>query len=742
MDSSANENEEIVIYSPLKGQHLIHGHGDQGQFPNQGYNDQGQFLNRGFGDQGMSQIRSHDDREERAFHNYLTLRTEDTTTTYHSSIADIHENEMPNGNELQRPPALDHDHVIVPAVLSWESITVRVKGKKGQKSSKGTVEDASVPVPDPGKTQSKGGKIIIDNVSGIVKPGTLMAIMGASGAGKSTLLNVLTCRNLKSYVLQGEVKVNGVSLGSSIRNISGYVQQDDLFLGTLTVRETLRFRAMLRMDKNIKPKDRLAKVEEVIKEMGLSKCAQTQVGSTGQKRGISGGELKRLSFACEMLTNPPIMFCDEPTSGLDTFMAQNIVQTLQNMASRQRTILCTIHQPSSEIYALFDQLLLMAEGRVAFMGSTKQALEFFSSLNFVCPPNFNPSDFFVLTLAIVPGKEDECKRKVKAICDTFVQTEQGGQIMKDVKQVSSLRRQDSLIEDAKKSESRYKTSWGRQFLSVFWRSWVSLTRDVVLLRVRAIQNLVVAVALGLIYLRLTYDQKGVMNINGAMYVLILNLSFNSMFSVVNSFPSEVPIFLREYGSGLYRVDVYFLSKILAELPTFIVFPLMYITVDYWMMGLYGTGEAYIINAAAIVLVANVAVSFGYVISTVSPNVNVGLALAPPMMIPLLLFGGFFLNDESIPVYFIWLKYLSWFKYANELVVVNQWKNVDSLSCDSGNSTIMANKCLYRNGTDVLTYLSYSKNDMSLNVGLLFALLVGYRLLAFVILLIRARLSRS
>ncbi|PVD37706.1 hypothetical protein C0Q70_00306 [Pomacea canaliculata] len=96
------------------------------------------------------------------------------------------------------------------------------------------------------------------------------------------------------------------------------------------------------------------------------------------------------------------------------------------------------------------------------------------------------------------------------------------------------------------------------------------------------------------------------------------------------------------------------------------------------LGLYGTGEAYIINAAVFVLVANVAVSFGYVISTVSPNVNVGLALAPPMMIPLLLFGGFFLNDDSIPIYFIWLKYLSWFKYANELLAVNQWEHVDSL----------------------------------------------------------------
>ncbi|PVD37704.1 hypothetical protein C0Q70_00304 [Pomacea canaliculata] len=428
--------------------------------------------------------------------------------------------------------------------------------------------------------------------------------------------------------------------------------------------------AMLRMDKSLKPKDRLAKVEEVIKEMGLSKCAQTQVGSSGNKRGISGGEMKRLSFACErtsfflLSTSTSEKHTGLTKTSLDSFMAQNIVQTLQNMASRQRTILCTIHQPSSEIYALFDQLLLMAEGRVAFMGSAKQALEFFNSLNYVCPPNFNPSDFFVLTLAIVPEKEDECRNKVRAICDTFSQTELGGQIMKDVKQIGTLRRQDSLIEDARRNESRYQTSWGRQFFSLLWRSWVSLIRDVILLRVRVIQTL--------------------------------------------SFPNEVAIFLREYGSGLYRVDVYFLSKILAELPTFVVIPLLFITVDYWMIGLYQTGEAYIIAGAVFVLVANVAVSFGYVISTVSPNVNVGLALAPPLMIPLILFGGFFLNDDSIPVYFIWLKYLSWFKYANELLAVNQWENVDYLSCTGGNSTSMADRCLYGNGTDVLTYLSYSK----------------------------------
>ncbi|PVD37703.1 hypothetical protein C0Q70_00303 [Pomacea canaliculata] len=173
----------------------------------------GESLSQGSGDQDQSPSRSYDNREQRLFQKHPQPRPENSTTNYYSSIVEIPEKEIPNGVESKRPPAVDHDHVIVPAVLSWENITVRVKGKKGQKSSKGTVGDATVPVPDPEKAKSKGGKIIIDNVSGMVRPGTLMAIMGSSGAGKSTLLNVLTGRNLKNYMLEGEVKVNGVSLG-------------------------------------------------------------------------------------------------------------------------------------------------------------------------------------------------------------------------------------------------------------------------------------------------------------------------------------------------------------------------------------------------------------------------------------------------------------------------------------------------------------------------------------------------
>ena len=132
------------------------------------------------------------------------------------------------------------------------------------------------------------------------------------------------------------------------------------------------------MDRSVSYKQKLARVDEVISELSLGKCQNTIIGVSGRVKGLSGGERKRLAFASEALTDPPLLFCDEPTSGLDSFMAHSVVQVLKGLASKGKTIILTIHQPSSEIYGLFDKLLLMAEGRVAFLGSTREAAEFFA----------------------------------------------------------------------------------------------------------------------------------------------------------------------------------------------------------------------------------------------------------------------------------------------------------------------------------------------------------------------------
>ncbi|XP_014681141.1 PREDICTED: protein white-like isoform X1 [Priapulus caudatus] len=323
---------------------------------------------------------------------------------------------------FKQPPPVEKEHVygkdvsriisvneIENVTLTWENLNVYVTTRAGGKSlfrkSKNGVN---------GKT-----KQILQNVTGYAKAGTLLAIMGASGAGKSTLLNCLTYRNIDKLTIDGNIKVNGQAAGPGIRSLSAYVQQNDVFIGTLKVGEHLRFQAMLRMDKEFTYKQRMQRVDESLTELGLKKCENTLIGVPGRLKGISGGEKKRLAFASEVLTNPKLMFCDEPTSGLDSFMAQNVVTVLKSLANRGKTILCTIHQPSSEVYAMFDRVLLMAEGRTAYLGPKQQVHSFFGSLNYRCPQNFNPADFYIHTLAVVPSREQECKLTVKKISDAF-----------------------------------------------------------------------------------------------------------------------------------------------------------------------------------------------------------------------------------------------------------------------------------------------------------------------------------
>ncbi|XP_021375248.1 protein white-like isoform X2 [Mizuhopecten yessoensis] len=558
-------------------------------------------------------------------------------------------------------------------------------------------------------------------------------------------MNVLTCRNqTKNLVVQGDVRLNGVEVGKSIRNMSAYLQQDDLFIGTLTVREHLIFRALLRMDKRIGKKERLQKVEEVIRELGLSKCADTVIGTPGRVKGISGGERKRLAFASEVLSNPPLIFCDEPTSGLDSYMAKNIVQTLKLLVSKGRTIITTLHQPSSEVFEMFDQLLLLTEGRVAYFGPANEALEFFSNENFQCPPNYNPADYFIMTLAILPDSVENCKRRVESICNSFEKTSTCKGMMDEIGEISSSSSNGyNLSSDF--DSSRYGASWFAQFINVLWRSWVTNVRDPIVFKAKIFQTIVISVLFGLIYLKTNdeYNQNDVQNINGLLFLLLIQMTMQNLFAVINLFPLELPIFLREYGSGLYGVDVYFLSKNIAELPAFTIFPFVFCTILYWMTGLYQAVDNYLILCAVIVFSANIAGSFGYMVSTAFASVNVALAVAPAVITPLLLFGGFFLNNNTIPDWLLWVKYLSWFQFSNELISVNQWKNVDHIYCTNVTEyPAPEGSPVCETGAAILEGFNFKEDNQFLDLMVMAALFVGFRLLSFILLVIRAKRSKA
>ncbi|XP_054160068.1 ABC transporter ATP-binding protein/permease wht-1-like [Oppia nitens] len=243
------------------------------------------------------------------------------------------------------------------SLISWHNIDVYSKPLE------------VIPVPYL-KKYNKHPIRILNNVSGYANSGHMLAIMGASGSGKTTLLNVLAHRYLHNYTVQGTVMLdNNLANINQIRSISAYVEQDYQFIGTLTVAEHLAFHSQLRMNGSMSALARDSRVKQIMTALDLDVCANTMIESpfTGQQC-ISGGERKRLAFALELLSDPSIMFCDEPTTGLDSFMALNVVQVLRDMAQSGRTVICTVHQPSSEVFGLFSHLLLLMNGELAYFG--------------------------------------------------------------------------------------------------------------------------------------------------------------------------------------------------------------------------------------------------------------------------------------------------------------------------------------------------------------------------------------
>ncbi|XP_065840254.1 protein white-like [Oscarella lobularis] len=581
-------------------------------------------------------------------------------------------------------------------------------------------------------------KIILRNVSGIARPGELIALMGASGAGKTTLLNVLANQNVSSLYVDGNVRLNGMEvLGKSLGGVAAYVQQEDLFVGTLTVYEHLRFQAALRMGSEYSMDLKMRRVNQVIGDMGLNKCKKTVIGIPGKIKGISGGEKKRLAFASEILTNPPLLFADEPTSGLDSFMAESVVRVLQKMAESGRTIICTIHQPSSEVFSLFDRLILLAEGKVAYHGSSIGAMEFFSNVGYPCPENYNPADFYVHTLAIVPGNEEECREKVQDITDKFAVSETGNAMTTAIEEARSKTNNGShdasyAVEFSKDTiESlSFKASVFTQIRFVLWRAWLSNIRDPTAVKVKLGQALVISLLLGLMYLQADHDQSRVQNIPGAISFVLIQLSISSVIAVLQTFPLEMPVFMREHQSRLYRTSIFYLAKASADMPFLIIQVAIFSIVTYFMIGLNNQADKFFTFFGICIIVATVAISLGYLVSAGAPSVSVALAIGPVSFIPFLLFGGFFIRSGTVPVYLEWIQFISWFFYGFETLMVNEWTDSPQLSCGTNNAG-----CL-QNGTQVLDFFGLDENNFNRDIGVLFALLVAFRLLAFIVLTIR------
>lgn len=579
-------------------------------------------------------------------------------------------------------------------------------------------------------------KRIINDVTGAVKSGSLVAMIGESGAGKSTLMAALAYRNPAGVIVDGDIRVNGRPIGDYMHRLSGFMYQDDLFVSSLTVQEHLFFMARLRLDRRTSNVERRSIVWELLVQVGLTGSANTVIGTTGQDKVLSGGEKKRLAFATELLTNPPLLFCDEPTTGLDSFSAQKLVEKMKEMAHSGRTIVCTIHQPSSEVFNMFNQLILLADGRIAFIGSTKLALEFFSKYGYECPQTYNPADFFIRTLAMTLDAEDECRKVLKRLCDEFAVSDTAREVELTVQfevHMGSVCEHLSAI-----TEQNFKAPfWFDRFQWLTYRSFRQVLRDPSVQFLRILQKTALAVMVGLCFAgTVSETQVGIQSVQGALFIFVTENTFMPMYSTLVLFPLELPLFMREYRSGLYSTHLYYLSKMAAMLPGLIVEPVLFVLIAYWLTGLRNTLYAFVMTAMITTLTMNVSAACGCFFSNAFSSVAIAMACLVPFDYVLMVTSGLFSKLSTLPYYISWTQNLSWLLYSNEAMSIVQWADVLNITCEMQNSDL---PCL-KNGSEVLDKYNFRTEHLWRNIVAMTTLYFIFHLLGYLCLRSRARNS--
>ncbi|KAK1942575.1 Protein white [Phytophthora citrophthora] len=556
-------------------------------------------------------------------------------------------------------------------------------------------------------------KVILSDVSGSARPGELLVIMGPSGAGKSSLLDCISGRN---KAVEGEIAINGQPWNDSIKRLTSYVMQDDLFYQTITVKEHLVFQAKLRMGKTFTEKQYLKRVDEVMEELGLMKCRDTLIGGISL-RGISGGERKRLSFATEILTNPSILFVDEPTSGLDSFMAETVTIQLQQIARAGRTVIVTIHQPSSELFALFDQLYLLSDGSAVYHGKASESVDYFASLGYPCPALMNPTDYFMRQLVVMDKASDKAGvARVEGLKQEWLKHQALPQI--DHEDFHGERNSDCHFEDS-------RLEWIGQIAVLVQRNVIRFIRDRFAFHAAIFQTIFVALVVGLIFLQLELDQDGIQNFTGGFFFLIVNQTFASANPVFISVPLELPIIIREYKGGLYHLFSWYFSKNVSEFPMQVLLPILFFVPVYFLMGIGHGFDVFIYMQIIVVLVNSCAIGLGYMVSCLCRRVDIAPIIGVVIILPFLLFGGLLINSDDCPDYFIWIQYVSPIKYGFEALMKIFWRQVPSISCDAA-----VENCTALTGDEVLKNYSMESRSAVTDGAILIAVNLAFRAVGF------------
>ncbi|XP_048446267.1 ABC transporter G family member 15 isoform X1 [Pyrus x bretschneideri] len=606
-------------------------------------------------------------------------------------------------------------------------------------------EDLSVVLPKFGNGHTRR---LLDGLSGFAEPGRIMAIMGPSGSGKSTLLDSLAGRLSQNLVMTGNVLVNGNKMRLDY-GAAAYVTQENTLLGTLTVKETITYSAHLRLPTTLTKEEVNGIVEGTITEMGLQDCADSLIGNW-HLRGISGGEKKRLSVALEILTKPKLLFLDEPTSGLDSASAFFVVHTLRYIALEGRTVISSIHQPSSEVFALFDDLVLLSSGQTVYSGQANMALEFFARAGVPCPSRRNPSDHFLRCINSdfdrvtmneshrirqdVPKSSDPllnlATAEIKAmLVEKYKSSEYASRTRARIRQISSM--EGLTVEKWSGSQA----TWWKQLTILTRRSFLNMLRDLGYYWVRIIIYLLLSLCVGTIFFNLGTNLNSILA-RGACAGFISGFM---TFLSIGGFPSfleEMKVFHKERLNGHYGVAVFILSNFLSSFPFLAVMSISTASITYYMVEFHSQFPRFVFMCLDLISAIAAVESSMMIIASLVPNYLMGVIIGAGYLGIMMMTAGFFRLPPDIPRP-IWRYPVSYLNYG-AWALQGEYKNA---LVGREFDPIVPNGPKLK-GEYILTNIAGFKLDHSKwwDLAAVVALLVSFRIIFFIILKFKERVS--
>ncbi|KAB7503421.1 hypothetical protein Anas_12765 [Armadillidium nasatum] len=538
--------------------------------------------------------------------------------------------------------------------------------------------------------------------------------------------------------------------------------QDEHLLEFLTIQESMEAAATLKLGNSTSSESKKNIIREILSTLGLEEGKNTRVSN------LSGGEKKRLSIAFELINNPPVMFFDEPTSGLDSQNSYQCIVLLRKLAEEGRTIICSIHQPSAKLFEKFDYVYALAEGHCVYRGTVPGLLPFISSISLQCPSYHNPADFLIevssgeygnfistmvgavnRTLSLEGEKRDLNKTpieldlvsgsKEQEFKSSKEENTNFGNVIYSSKDETTVDlascNKGFLSQKEEENLYQYSVPLWIQFYVLLGRTFKSIFRDPMMTLIRLAAHIVVGIFIGLLYYNFGNEASQVLSNVGYLFFCILFYVFTAMMPTIVTFPLETKVLVREHLNNWYSLKAYYLAKTLADVPFQIAFTVIYITIAYFMTNQPYEAERFLLIVIFGIFNSLISQSIGLAVGA-ALNVQHAVFVAPVLVIPQILFSGFFILISAIPVYLRWLTYLTYVSYCYQ----GSFKITYGL--DRNNLHCSEAFCFFKNPKKILQEFDINNSGLWFDCVILLIYFFIIRILGYFILRWKVRKERE